>query len=57
MSEPPGLLFQNVDSQVIPYPEIFNLVCLMGEGGASRNMLFIKLHGDSEVPLQLNGLI
>lgn len=57
MSEPAGLLFQNVDSQVIPYPEVFNLVCLMGEGGASRNMLFIKLHGDSEVPLQLNGLI
>lgn len=38
---------------MIPYPEIFNSVCLM-EGSASRIMLFIKLHGDSEVPLQLN---
>lgn len=26
-------------------------------GGASRIMLLVKLHGDSEVPLQLNGLI
>lgn len=56
MPEPAGLLFQNVDSQVIPYPEIFNSVCLMS-GGASRIMLLVKLHGDSEVPLQLNGLI
>lgn len=39
MSEPAGVLFQNADSRVISYPEIFNSVGLMG-GGVQKYAIY-----------------
>lgn len=49
ISEPPGVLFQNADSQVGSDPEIFTSVGLMW---GPEMCYFTKLHGDSEVPFQ-----
>lgn len=50
ISEPPGVLFQNADSQVVSHPVTFTSVGLMW---GPEMCYFIKLHGDSEVPFQV----
>lgn len=50
ISEPPGVLFQNADSQVVSHPEIFTAV---GLKWGPEMCYFIKLHGDADVPSQV----